>query len=161
MKKIKVLSILPMLAIMALIFFFSSQTAEKSSYTSTGVTLEIARFLTRFISNITPEELVEYIHVLVRKCAHFSLYFTLGVTASLFTVGWFGLKKLKQFAIAFGICVLYAISDEIHQIFVPGRACMFTDVLIDSAGSVLGCLVFFGIVMLVQWVCARRGKRGN
>ena len=46
---------------------------------------------------------------------------------------------------SFVFCVLYAISDEVHQYFVPGRAMMATDVLIDSIGAILGCLLFFAV----------------
>ena len=48
----------------------------------------------------------------------------------------------KQFLLAWGVCVIYAMSDEFHQLFVPGRTCKLTDVLIDSSGSLLGiCIV--------------------
>ena len=36
----------------------------------------------------------------------------------------------------------YAASDELHQLFVPGRSCQFRDVCIDSAGVLAGVLVF-------------------
>jgi VanZ family protein len=36
------------------------------------------------------------------------------------------------------LCVLYAISDEIHQFFVPGRSSDWRDVLSDAAGAALG-----------------------
>lgn len=36
---------------------------------------------------------------------------------------------------------MYATSDEIHQYFVPGRACMVEDVFIDTLGVILGILL--------------------
>lgn len=51
-------------------------------------------------------------------------------------------------------CILYAASDEIHQIFVPGRACMLTDVCIDSAGALLGIAL-----ASAAFVAARAAKR--
>jgi len=39
-------------------------------------------------------------------------------------------------------CVLYAISDETHQIFVPGRSAQISDVLIDSVGAIVGILMY-------------------
>lgn len=39
------------------------------------------------------------------------------------------------------ICTLYAGTDELHQYFVPGRACSLRDVCIDSAGALLGVLI--------------------
>ena len=49
----------------------------------------------------------------------------------------------KMFLITILICFLYALSDEIHQSFVPGRACRALDVLIDTSGSAFFCLVYF------------------
>ena len=48
-------------------------------------------------------------------------------------VGGSGLK-------AFAFCVLYGLSDEWHQTFVPFREGRASDVLIDSAGAGLGAL---------------------
>ncbi len=39
-----------------------------------------------------------------------------------------------------GMCILYAISDEIHQSFVPGRSPRVTDVGIDTLGTLIGLL---------------------
>lgn len=50
---------------------------------------------------------------------------------------------IKMFLITIVICFLYAVSDEIHQYFVPGRACRLFDVLIDISGSVFFCLLYF------------------
>ncbi len=38
--------------------------------------------------------------------------------------------------------IFYAITDEIHQLFVPGRTCAFSDVLINSAGILFACLIY-------------------
>ncbi|MFP5109854.1 VanZ family protein [Neobacillus sp. C211] len=44
-----------------------------------------------------------------------------------------------------GICVLFAVSDEFHQLFVAGRGAQVKDVFIDSAGAIVG-IVIYGIV---------------
>ena len=44
------------------------------------------------------------------------------------------------------ISMLYACTDEFHQHFVPGRSCEVRDVLIDTAGALIGILVL-GILM--------------
>ena len=49
----------------------------------------------------------------------------------------------------------YAASDEIHQLFVPERAGMFRDVLLDSSGAALGTLIAFGVCLL-EWKLAER-----
>lgn len=58
-------------------------------------------------------------------------------------------------ALSWAFCILYAASDEFHQLFVPGRAGLITDVCIDSAGALLGILLFLGALRLIS----RRTKR--
>ena len=84
---------------------------------------------------------VEGLQFIVRKSAHFLAYAILGGLCfeSLSTLD--KLSKKKTFFIALLISVLYAISDEIHQYFVPGRACQFRDVMIDSCGALFGIAV--------------------
>ena len=43
---------------------------------------------------------------------------------------------------------LYACTDEIHQIFVPGRSAQFRDVLIDTLGAIFGCLLIHALLTL-------------
>ena len=52
------------------------------------------------------------------------------------------LAQLKPYAIAWTFSAVYAISDEVHQLFVPGRACMPLDVLIDASGALAGIAIF-------------------
>jgi VanZ family protein len=49
----------------------------------------------------------------------------------------------------FAVAVLYAASDEIHQYFVPGRACRLYDVGFDAAGALIGIL--FGMAVIIWW----------
>ena len=54
------------------------------------------------------------------------------------------------------ICVMiYASTDEIHQLFVGGRSGRFTDVLIDTAGG------FIGIMAAAFIVAGHHGKNGG
>lgn len=57
--------------------------------------------------------------------------------------------------LSWAFCILYAASDELHQLFVPGRAGLITDVCIDSAGALLGILLFLAALHLTS----RRAKR--
>jgi len=50
--------------------------------------------------------------------------------------------RLVLLAMAFGLSALYALSDEIHQLFVPGRAFEWRDLSLDFAGSTLGVIAF-------------------
>ena len=49
-----------------------------------------------------------------------------------------GLTKTKAAAIAMAICLVYGLSDEIHQLFVPGRAFELSDLAMDGLGSLIG-----------------------
>ncbi|MEK6935661.1 MAG: VanZ family protein [Nanoarchaeota archaeon] len=53
-------------------------------------------------------------------------------------------KKKNKNLIYFGIiiAVIYGISDEIHQLFVPNRGCTISDMLIDSAGILFAGLIY-------------------
>ena len=44
----------------------------------------------------------------------------------------------KGYIIAISTVFIYACTDEFHQLFVPGRSGQFTDVLIDTAGGLIG-----------------------
>ena len=48
----------------------------------------------------------------------------------------------KAMVFSLWTCALYAVSDEIHQLFVSGRSCQLTDVLLDSAGAFVGHLLY-------------------
>ena len=56
---------------------------------------------------------------------------------------------------SFAFSAFYAASDEFHQLFVPGRAGLFSDVLIDSCGAALGS----ALAALVAWRGTRRAQR--
>ena len=57
------------------------------------------------------------------------------------------IKVKEKISISLLVGILYAISDEIHQKFVPGRSCQITDVMIDSLGVTLG---IFLLLMLLE-----------
>lgn len=40
-------------------------------------------------------------------------------------------------------CLLYGISDELHQLFVPNRTCDMFDVYVDAAGATLGSILYY------------------
>lgn len=57
----------------------------------------------------------------------------------------------KRFSLIFPaliIALAYAVSDEIHQKFVPFRACTFSDFLIDSAGILFAGLLYLATIKI-------------
>lgn len=136
------------LAWMGTIFYLSNQPAVQSAHLSTGVTKRFVIMMENIIPGINNLEF-ESLESCIRKNAHFIAYLVLG-TLTLISLKLSNIKKAALYA--FVICVLYAISDEFHQLFVHGRSCQFSDVLIDTAGALLGIL----IVSVTARILARR-----
>lgn len=134
------------IACMCLIFYLSAQPANKSSLQSTFITKLLAQLLNN-------ESLSEHF---VRKLAHFSEFAGLSF---LFNWSMLFTKGNKQLLTATSFASAYAITDEIHQIFVEGRACMFTDWLIDTSGAILGMLVFLVIYIAFQHIKNKRKSK--
>ena len=119
------INILLVITWMILIFIMSSFNSSESSNQS--------GFIVNIISNIFNINNIELLSLIIRKLAHFTEYFILG----LLTYNMIYSYNKKAY-ISIIICILYAISDEIHQYFVPGRSCQIMDMTIDTLGSLLG-----------------------
>lgn len=79
----------------------------------------------------------------IDKLAHFLAYGVLAAaTLFVFTEQWKGRRSGLVIFATTVFCLLYGISDEFHQSFVPGRAPSLVDILADSAGAVLACLLW-------------------
>lgn len=143
------------IAIMVGIFCFSSQKAEESQQTSEGLTKKVLMTFESFrnLSEEQQTEIIKGIQFVVRKGAHFSVYTALGI--SLFSAMLLTFKAKLLWLWAWLTAVLYAISDEVHQFFVPGRSMELRDVLIDSSGALLGIL----IVVLIRKIYIKRVSR--
>ena len=117
---------------MSLIFYFSSQTADISGASSGGIALKIIKL---FVDSPSPE-LVGIFETIIRKIAHFTEYAVLAILLYQ-TMRSFNISTNKAF-LSVIIAIVYAITDEVHQHFVPGRACRVYDMFIDSFGSLSG-----------------------
>ena len=149
----------PVLLWMIVIFCFSAQDATASSALSGGIVDGLMEFGERWLCNFFggalnfPREMVSFA---VRKAAHTSVYFVLAllvyrcqnVKSTIFQ------KNIKTLA----ICVVYAITDELHQYFVPGRSSEFRDVCIDTVGAALGLLALFMAQYFTKIRAARESK---
>lgn len=140
----RIISIFPVILTMTAIFMFSSQTADESSNVSTGVSQKIQQILL-FLREYEVFENLEYI---VRKSAHFIIYMILGFFMSVHMNFYDFADKIKCM-ISAAVCFLYASSDEIHQLFVDGRSGQFSDVLLDTSGSITGIFIFYLIFRIL------------
>ena len=158
-KYIVLLSLIPVLAIMAAIFCFSSQNGEESGALSARVTAVVIRVVRPDYDELGAEEqalLFEKTMHVVRKAAHFSEFAALGF----FLLGHFRALALKTALRRPTPCAavtgfLYAVSDELHQSFVGGRSPGLLDVGIDSAGVLFGILV----MALLLYLCRGRNTK--
>jgi len=147
---------IPALLCMILIFNFSSQSAVQSSETSGSFIHEILIQIFPEFQEESPKEqksTVETLQFFVRKTAHFSIYALLSLLLLLAFLQLFTFYK-ASFS-AFLCSALYAISDEIHQSFIPGRSCELRDVCIDSLGA-LTALCF--VILIYRFICRYRKR---
>ncbi|NLL38785.1 MAG: VanZ family protein [Clostridiales bacterium] len=137
---------------MAVIFALSSQSADQSDQTSGGLIRHVAGVFIRgfhAMHEAEQESIVSAFQFSVRIAGHILEYMILGMlcTAALFQ---YELSFKKRFFISACICLLYAVSDEVHQLFVPGRSCQISDIGFDFLGSVLGSLAISGLGSIVK-----------
>lgn len=125
-----------------LIFMFSSENGDKSASRSQVITNNaVDKYEEVFDKEVeNRDKVVDNLEVVIRKSAHFTLYFILGILTFInFNDLDISVKKKTIYALIF--CVCYAISDELHQLFVSERGSKIMDVFIDSLGSLTGITI--------------------
>ncbi len=150
MTKRQVLAWTPVVLCMMVIFSFSSQDGAASGATSAGVMELLDPIVEPLYENLPPAEQAEFLdsfHLFIRKTAHFSIYFLLGLF-SFPAFGTYPLSRKKQAVCSVLLCLVYACSDEVHQSFVAGRGPSLTDVLLDTAGASTAVILTLGICAL-------------
>ncbi len=148
------------IAVMALIFIHSAMPSDLSSAES-GLIVDflMKRFAVLFGNDPQAASFI------VRKCAHFLEYTLLGFSFSLTASDYRNpcdgdasgkldsRAAAKLISWAFG--TLYAVMDEFHQMFVPGRSCEIRDMCIDSCG------VATGVLIGSAWMWWKRSRNKN
>lgn len=166
MKKIllRVALIVAIVLWMVTIFSFSAETADASSATSRGVIKTFVKFLYSDFESLSAEqqfELVSGWQGFVRETAHLAEYAILGFLVSGF-MATLEVKRAVQFSVPPLWCLAYAVTDEVHQLFVDGRAFQLLDLLIDCSGGILGTAALFILILLVSKVREKKnGKKNN
>mgnify|MGYP002071512024 CR=1 FL=1 len=127
---------------MIVIFAFSARNADTSSKDSSRIGMLVGKILIKdfqswdFQKQVSFAEKIDYP---VRKTAHATEYAVLGILlfGALYQPG---RQKKRAAFFSWGMGTLYAATDEIHQLFVPGRSGQVTDVLLDSGGAAAGVM---------------------
>ena len=135
------------------IFIMSSQNAVVSDSYSQGIVRPVVVFIEQVtgfpaLSPANPgyEVLLNDIDSAFREVMHAAEYLVLGLLVG------FGLGR-RTF-VAFFVCLAYSLTDEVHQLFVPGRAFQLQDLALDALGSVLG-------VWISKAAASRRDRRAT
>lgn len=124
---------------MFIIFYLSHQPAQTSSELSSSLTIFIINTLQNIVPNFPTD--LSLFHLFIRKVAHFIAYLILGFLTT-YALTYYVNKLLKKVGLSFLICTLYAILDEVHQLFIPGRSGEIKDVLIDCIGAIVGISLY-------------------
>ena len=140
MKTNKIISLILVVIWMIFIFVMSSFDGNESSSQS--------NFVVNFIVYIFNISNIDVVSLIIRKLAHFTEYLILGILVC-------NMIRCydKKYYLAIIICIIYAVSDEVHQVFVPGRSPQIYDILID----VFGCLS--GIILFNMFIKIKKNKK--
>ncbi len=130
----KAISLILLVAVMVTIFVLSHQDGAESTETSGFVT----KLLSLIFGNNIPE-------AIVRTFGHFSEFCALGF---LMMNCFFAFKEKLQPVHSILLSWGYAWTDEIHQIFVDGRAFQISDLLVDLAGIFTGSVLIATIILI-------------
>lgn len=141
---------LPVIFWMGIIFWMST-----GMFSSDQTSRIIVPILNNVFPWLTPHQL-DMIHELLRKTAHATEYFVLGI---LFFHAFRG-HNIQKWRLRWTIgavigVLLYAVSDEFHQLFVSSRTASLVDVSIDSAGAI------FSLIAVILWWKIMRGSNGS
>lgn len=142
-----------------IIFGFSSQDGEESGGISSRVTEFILEKSNTYknIEENRQDEIFERTEKIIRKIAHFSIYALVGFLL-MGLVSTFKLKEKTRILISLILGVLYAASDEIHQLFSPGRSAQITDVYIDTLGVLVGIFVILLFIKVFEKMKLQKHK---
>ena len=156
---IRIILIILTLSVMSVIFILSADNADesnaKSDFFSDSLVYSILESFN--LSDVQIQQVIKYSVMIVRKTAHFAEYAALGfLLASVFTS--FYLKSKMLIPISFLTGTLYAVSDEIHQYFVPGRSCQISDMLLDSSGVLAGIFLLLILVSFYRFIHKRKNR---
>lgn len=108
-----------------LVIFLSCQSGNESG--------GLSHWMANNIFGIPGDEF----HAILRSCAHFSIHFILAIL--MYAAAYYSYDSPRAFATMLGLLV--AVSDELLQFYIPGRYPELVDIVVNSAGILLGVLI--------------------
>lgn len=148
---IRIVSTVLVLALMTGIFLFSSQGRDSEATSEVFAFIIIDTIHPEYSDLSSEDQSIIWVAAqhIARKAAHIFEYMLLGFLILICLESWFIWNKKHKW-LAFAIGSLYAVSDEIHQYFIPGRSCEIMDMLIDSLGVFLGVLLAIKLIKSIE-----------
>jgi len=153
-KQIKIIKIILIIIWMITVFRFSGQQGTESGDTSRKFTIIIIRIMTGKSLEIN-DPFVEGVQLFIRKFAHFTIYAIGGFLIMNYAAS-FDITQKRKVLHSIGVGGTYAITDELHQFFVPGRSGNVIDVGIDTLGVITGVLIYILISKLIKKVILKK-----
>ena len=153
----RVLFLIMLVIAFYVIFNFSAQDGQTSGSLSRKVTEFVIEILAKvkYMDFELKSLYIEKLHPIVRKLAHFSIYAVVGFSIMGFMCT-FDIRDIFKVISSFCVGATYAISDEIHQYFIPGRGPSIIDVGIDSLGVLTGIFILVTLIVfteaIVNWL---------
>lgn len=153
--KLKYISWVPAVIIMVVIFMFSAKPAVNSNDSSKTIATQVFKLYENITNNEydnnTRIDIIDKLNHIVRKGAHFLEY---ALLAWCFSLHLMAIKMTKRYLLLYAtlFSAIYALSDEIHQNFVPGRSCQLSDVLLDSCGAATGAIFFIFMIHIYTYI---------
>lgn len=150
MKKttLKTMAALPAVILMSVIFIFSAAEAPESTKSSMTISFKLIRAAESMgFLDLNPVQ--EYLTAAtiegpIRKLAHITEYTILAAAVYLMFVLWTNRRILLYFVTVL-FSLIYAATDEFHQLFVKGRSGSFSDVCVDAIGVTIGAMIMLAI----------------
>lgn len=162
MKSLNIKQVIGLLLIiiwMVVIFLFSNQQGNASSVTSNKVTKEIIEVLpsTKNLEENQKNEIVKKVNPIMRKIAHYTIYLIGGILI-MFFISTIVQSEKRGVLYSILIGLAYAITDEIHQMFMDGRTAKVTDVFIDTLGVITGIVIYLTIKKILYCIKSKDNK---
>lgn len=159
-----IVAVMLLTAMYAVIFLFSAESGEESA----GLSGRVADFIMSLYEKLTgggggggaAGTEVFPLEAVIRKMAHFTEYLLVGLLSYGIVLIWYA-PGLKGSGLVLLQVFLSGAVDELHQYFVPGRAAMFRDVLLDTAGGAVGIILVFMLYRLKKHRSVKKSKNSD
>ena len=153
-KKVMIIGIILSIIWMGVIFWFSSRTSSELDIRNRFIVKVILELFFKNFDSLSIDsqnQILSDISFYVSKSAHYLEY---GMLALLLSMAFILVKKRRfRYLLIMLVVILYAASDEIHQMFTSTRTPRVLDVMIDSLGGLTMILLielFITIIGLVR-----------